>query len=57
MIGFTKSLDAIGRQDVESFMEAKIPEGETVEYKAELPAKGGSDPWYSGEDKIGIEPR
>lgn len=39
--------------DIESLIESKIPEGEQVEFKEELPAKDRSDPWMSGGDKIG----
>lgn len=39
--------------DIESLIESKIPEGEQVEFKEELPARDRSDPWMSGRDKIG----
>ena len=46
-------VDQIRISDIESLIESKIPEGEQVEFKEELPAKNGSDPWMSGGDKIG----
>ena len=46
-------VDQIIISDIESLIESKIPEGEQVEFKEELPAKNGSDPWMSGGDKIG----
>lgn len=46
-------VDQIRISDIESLIASRIPEGEQVEFKEELPAKNGSDPWMSGGDKIG----
>ena len=46
--------EQIGSSHIKSFVDSKVPEGEQVELKESLPAKGGNlDPWMSGEDKIG----
>ena len=50
----SKPTDQIGIFDIESLVASKVPEGEQVEFKERLPAKGDSiDPWETGEDKIG----
>ena len=46
-------VDQIRISDIESLIESKIPEVGQVEFKEELPARDGSDPWMSGGDKIG----
>ena len=47
----SKSVDQIGISDVESFIASEVPEGEQIEFKEELQAKGdGSpDPWMEGK--------
>lgn len=51
---FTKPADQITLRDIESLIASRVPEGERIEYKQELPAKGGrGDPWMSGGDQIG----
>ncbi len=51
----SKPADQIIISDIKSLIELEVPEGEQIEFKAELPAKGdGSpDPWMSGENRIG----
>ena len=51
----SKSVDQIGIRDVESFIASEVPEGEQIEFKEELQAKGdGSpNPWMEGKNKIG----
>ena len=51
----SKPVDQIGIEDIKALIASKVPEGEQIEFKEELPAKGdGSpDPWMSGENKIG----
>ena len=56
MIGvLSKSADQITISDIKALTEAEVPEGEQIEFKAELSAKGdGSpDPWMSGKNRIG----
>ena len=47
--------EQINSSHIESFVALKVPEGEHIELKRSLQAKGdGSpDPWMSGENKIG----
>ena len=51
----SKPADQISIDDIKALISSKVPEGEQIEFKEELPAKGdGSpDPWMSGENKIG----
>lgn len=51
----SKPIDQITIPDIELLIQSKVPEGEQIEFKAELPAKGdGSpDPWMSGTKQIG----
>ena len=50
----SKPADQITVRDIESLIETAVPEGEQIEFKEALPAKGQSqDPWMSGEDRIG----
>ena len=40
--------------DIKSLIASNVPEGEQIEFKERLPAKGESnDPWEAGENKIG----
>ena len=47
---FSKPADQIGIRDIQSLIDSQVPEGEQIEFKESLPAKGdGSpDPWMSG---------
>ena len=50
----SKPADQIGIADIESLIASKVPEGEQIEFKERLPAKGNSnDPWEAGRNKIG----
>ncbi len=51
----TKPAEEIGIQDIQSLIEFEVPEGERIEYKKELPAKGnkGPDDWMTGGKTIG----
>ena len=50
----SKPADQIGIRDIESLITSKVPEGEQIEFKENLPTKGqSSDPWEKGEDHIG----
>ena len=50
----SKPADQIDIHDIESLIEEKVPEGEQIEFKETLPAKGqGPDPWMSDKKKIG----
>ena len=51
----SKPADQINIDDIKALIASEVPEGEQIEFKEELPAKGdGSpDPWMSGENKIG----
>ena len=46
----SKPAEQIGPQDIQSLIDLEVPEGEKIEYKRELPAKGNVDPdnWMSG---------
>ena len=47
--------EQINGSHIESFVDSRVPEGEQIEFKESLPAKGDGtlDQWMSGEDKIG----
>lgn len=48
---FTKPIDRITLDDVRELVDAKFPEGSTVEFKQELPhKKKGEHPWLAGGD-------
>lgn len=49
------SPEQISSSHVESFVDSRVPEGEQIEIKESLSAKGDGtpDPWMSGEDRIG----
>lgn len=50
----SKSADRIGIRDIEALIASKVPEGEQIEFKEALPARGrASDPWMTGKDQIG----
>ena len=51
---FTLPLDQLRAEHVDQLVEEGMPEGQNVEFKRTLPAKGGrSDPWLDGGAKIG----
>ncbi len=50
----SKPVDQIDIHDIESLIESRVPEGERIEFKEALPAKGRTpDPWTNGQDEIG----
>lgn len=50
----SKPADQIGIRDIELLIASKVPEGEQIEFKESLPAKGQTrDPWEIGGDQIG----
>ena len=54
----SKHADQMGLGDIEALVSSEVPEGEQIEFKASLPAKGsGRDPWMEGEGKIGDRAR
>ena len=57
MIGvLSKPADQVGIDDVEALVSSEVPEGEQIEFKESLPARG-QDPWMTGGDKIGDRAR
>ena len=54
---FSKSLDAVTTDDVNTLVRERYPEDSTVEFKEQLPSKSGKDPWYEGKNKIGDHAR
>ena len=51
----SKPIDQITAADIGSLVTSRVPEGDQIEFKRELPAKGTSnrDPWMIGQMKIG----
>ena len=51
----SKPMDQITAADIRSLVTSRVPEGERMEFKRELPAKGTSnrDRWMLGKMKIG----
>ena len=51
----SKPIDQITAADIRSLVTSRVPEGDQIEFKRELPAKGTSnrDPWMIGQMKIG----
>ena len=49
------SAEQIDISHIESFVDSRVPEGEQIELKESLSAKGDGtpDPWMSGGDRIG----
>jgi hypothetical protein len=47
-----KTLDELTQQDLEALCEKKWPESQNVEFKSDLSAEQGQDPWYKG-GKVG----
>ncbi len=55
MIGvLSKSREEIDISDIQDLIDSEVPEGEQIEFKETLPAKGQSvDPWMNGKNEIG----
>ena len=54
----SKPIDRIGIPDIESLLTLQVTESEQIEFKASLSTKAySSDPWMSGEGKIGKRAR
>lgn len=51
----TKPAEQVGIHDIQSLIDFEVPEGERIEYKKELAAKGNKDPddWMTGGKTIG----
>ena len=50
----SKPTDQIGIDDIKALFASVVPEGEQIEFKGSLPAKGQTpDPWENGGDHIG----
>lgn len=50
----SKPADQIGIDDIKALIASEVPEGEQIEFKESLPAKGQTrDPWENGGDQIG----
>ena len=51
----SKPIDQITAADIGSLVTSRVPEGDQIKFKRELPAKGTSnrDPWMIGQMKIG----
>ena len=50
----SKPADQIGIDDIKALITSKVPEGEQIEFKESLPAKGQTrDPWENGGNQIG----
>ena len=51
----SEPVDQITAADIKSLVTSRVPEGERMEFKRELPAKGtsGGDPWMTDQKKIG----
>lgn len=57
MIGaLSKPVDQVGIDDIEALISSEVPEGEQIEFKGSLSARG-QDPWMTGGDKIGDRAR
>ena len=50
----SKPADQINLDDINALIASKVPEGEQIEFKENLPARGQTpDPWVDGGDQIG----
>ena len=51
----SKPRDEIDISDIENLIDSQVPEGEQIEFKGTLPAKGDDspDPWMSEQKRIG----
>lgn len=55
---FTKPLSQLTAEDVEALRSEEVPEGQTVEFKQTLAARGGKpDPWLNGGSSLGEHAR
>jgi predicted HTH transcriptional regulator len=54
---FQKSLNDVTPEDVYRVITEAVPESQEVEFKGELPANQGSDPWTNGREHIGDKAR
>lgn len=52
----SKPAGQVGIADVRALVSSEVPEGEQIEFKGSLPARG-RDPWTTGGDKIGDRAR
>lgn len=59
MIGvLSRPAGQVGIADVRALISSEVPEGEQIEFKGSLPARGRDpDPWTTGGDKIGDRAR
>ena len=50
----SKPIDQITAADIRSLVTSRVPEGDQIEFKRELPAKGTSnrDPWMIGPEPV-----
>ena len=48
----TKSADQLGINDLQALIDSSVQEDERIEFKRDLPAETGQDPWYDGR-KLG----
>ena len=50
----SQPVDQIDIHDIESLIKSRVPEGEQIEFKEALPAKGQTpDPWMNNQKIIG----
>ena len=49
----TKPVNEITASNIRALVASSVPEGERVEFKGELPAKTGQDPWMIDQKRIG----
>ncbi len=54
---FDKPIQQLVASDIRQLITVGVQEGLEVDFKEQLPAKKGSDPWTAGEDKIGDHAR
>ncbi len=55
---FSRPLEDLHSEDVRQLVVEQYPEGDTVEFKSTLPARGRTiDPWIQGESRIGTKAR
>lgn len=49
----SKPIETITPSDINALVTSRVPEGERIEFKRELPTKSGKDPWMTDQQKIG----
>ena len=49
----SKPADQISIQDIQTLIDSQVPESEQIEFKENLPANQGNDPWMEGNNTIG----